>query len=609
MTTMKMKKVSSLIVTLLIGAGLGAVGTQYLAPHQMATFEEGNRASSESDSKPKSTDEPLYWVAPMDPNYQRDKPGKSPMGMDLVPVYAQGGDDIIAGTVTIDPAVENNLGVKIAAVQQELLEPRIETVGYVAFDESQLWQTNIRVSGWVKELYVNAVGERVKQGEVLFTLYSPELVKAQEELLNAQRTGRKALVKGATERLVSLGVDRQQVNRVLKRGKATQTIEIKAVADGVIASLNIREGGFLSPAQAAISAGPLSEVWVDAEVFERQAHWIKAGSHAVMNLDALPGEEWQGSVDYVYPILDPKTRTLRVRLKFDNSNNALKPNMFANIALQPQTENEVLTVPREAVIRSGGMSRVVLAEGEGKYRSARVVVGREAADRIEILQGLTINDSVVTSAHFLLDSESSLTADLSRINGTEDLSSVENHTEKNGQATSVWTSGEITDVMADNHMLTISHQPVPEWQWPGMVMNFNVASNLELKSLRSGQAIDFEIRKTDSGQYEIINYQADDSVLISEMWVTGDVSMLMADFGMITIQHLPVAEWSWDAGEMNFTLGADIDLSGISEGDTVRFLVEKKGSDYVLKALQSHSMKDPTSAQTPTLSQQAGDKL
>ncbi|MDF4574065.1 efflux RND transporter periplasmic adaptor subunit, partial [Vibrio parahaemolyticus] len=177
--------------------------------------------------------------------------------------------------------------------------------------------------------------------------------------------------------------------------------------------------GYLSPAQAVISAGPLDNVWVDAEVFERQAHWMKAGSQATMTLDAIPGNEWQGVVDYVYPILDPKTRTWRVRLKFPNPDGALKPNMFANIALQPVTDDAVLTIPKSSVIRSGGMTRVVLAEGDGKYRSARIEVGREAGEQIEVLQGLKQGDKIVTSSHFMLDSESSQSADLSRINGVE----------------------------------------------------------------------------------------------------------------------------------------------------------------------------------------------
>ncbi|MGL0926087.1 cation efflux system transmembrane protein [Vibrio vulnificus] len=563
-----MKSLQIATVALLIGGALGFTANQYFNGHDMS-------AMAATDNK--ASHEPLYWVAPMDPNYKRDKPGKSPMGMDLIPVYA---DDLAGandkpGTVKIDPSVENNLGVKTAAVELAKLSPRIETVGYIAFDESQLWQTNVRVSGWVEKLYINAVGEQVKKGEVLFTLYSPELVKAQEELLNAKRTGRDGLVKGATERLLSLGVDREQINQVIRRGKASQTIEIKALANGVIASLNIREGGYLSPAQAVISAGPLNEVWVDAEVFERQAHWLTNGSQASMTLDALPGKAWQGEVDYVYPILDPKTRTLRMRLKFANPNGELKPNMFANITLQPVSDSEVLTVPKSSVIRSGGMTRVVLAEGEGKYRSARIETGREADDKVEVLQGLNQGDRIVTSAHFMLDSESSQSADLSRINGVE------------APAETAWAKGEITDLMVEHGMLTINHQPVPEWNWPGMTMNFNAAQGVDLTGLTKGQAIEFEMQKNDDGQYQIVAIKADNSVMASEVWLSGDISMLMADFGMVTLSHLPVTEWNWQAGEINFSVGDEINLSGFEEGQKVRFLVAKEGSDYQLKQLEA----------------------
>ena len=558
-------------IALIVGGALG-FGISHLNPsanHELMAAE---------DNASNSSNDPLYWVAPMDPNYKRDKPGKSPMGMDLIPVYAEdlAGAQDKPGTVTIDPSVENNLGVKTAQVSLEKLSPRIETVGYIAFDESKLWQTNVRVAGWVEKLYINAVGEKVSKDDVLFTLYSPELVKAQEELLNAYRTGRSGLVKGATERLVTLGVDRSQIQAIIKRGKASQTIAVKAPEDGIIASLNVREGGYLSPAQAVISAGPLENVWVDAEVFERQAHWMKAGSNATMTLDAIPGKNWQGTVDYVYPILDPKTRTLRVRLKFPNPNGELKPNMFANIALQPVSDDAVLTIPKSSVIRSGGMTRVVLAEGNGKYRSTRIKVGREADDKAEVLEGLSREDRIVTSAHFMLDSESSQTADLSRISAPQESA-----------AETAWAKGEITDVMKDHRMLTINHQPVPEWDWPGMVMNFTFADGVEMGDLQKGQNIEFEMQKTDSGQYEIIDYKADGSVVATDVWLTGDISMLMADFGMITLNHMPVAEWNWDAGEMNFTVGDEVSLSGFKEGQKVRFLIEKQGTDYVLKQLEA----------------------
>ncbi|MCY9824538.1 efflux RND transporter periplasmic adaptor subunit [Vibrio chagasii] len=570
-----MKSVKVATIALLVGGALGFGANHFLInqPHDMSSMA----GAIEGNSSSQASDEPLYWVAPMDPNYQRDKPGKSPMGMDLIPVYADdlsGGSDK-AGTVFIDPSIENNLGVKTAKVELEALSPRIETVGYVAFDESTLWQTNVRAAGWVEKLYINAVGEKVNKGDVLFTLYSPELVKAQEELLSAYKTGRKGLIKGSTERLVTLGVDKAQIRSITRQGKASQTIEIKAPADGVIASLNIREGGYLSPAQAVISAGPLDEVWVDAEVFERQAHWISTGSNAEMTLDAIPGKEWQGTVDYVYPILDPKTRTLRVRLKFSNPNGELKPNMFANIALKPISDDQVLTIPRSSVIHSGGMTRVVLSEGEGKYRSARIEVGREAGDKIEVLQGLTQGEQIVTSAHFLLDSESSQSADLSRINGVEE------------QADTAWAKGEIANVMQGSRMATINHQPVPEWDWPGMVMNFTFAEGLDISQLKRGQVVDFEMMKMESGQYEVVDYKVSEHQMAGEVWVKGDITMLMPDFGMITVNHKPVPEWDWKAGEMNFQASDELDLSEFSEGQTIRFLVAKQGSEYVLKSIEA----------------------
>jgi Cu(I)/Ag(I) efflux system membrane fusion protein len=567
-----MKTLNVALLALAVGAGLGYVGNQFFAGHSMNAISYDGAANQAQDSN-----EPLYWVAPMDPNYKRDQPGKSPMGMDLIPVYADdlnGGNDK-PGTVKINPAVENNLGVKTQQVELQKLSPRIETVGYIAFDESRLWQTNVRVSGWVEKLYINAVGERVNRGDVLFKLYSPELVKAQEELLNAYRTKRSSLINGATERLITLGVDKAQIHEIVRQGKASQTVDVKAIGNGIVATLNVREGGYLSPSQSVISAGPIDEVWVDAEVFERQAEWIKAGSEAVMSLDAIPGKEWRGSVDYVYPILDPATRTLRVRLKFDNPNFQLKPNMFANIALQPKTDESVLTIPRSAVIRSGGMTRVVLSEGEGKYRSARIEVGREARDRVEVLQGLTTDDMVVTSAQFMLDSESSQSADLSRINGIEP------------PAEAVWASGEITNVMADHAMLTINHQPVPEWNWPGMVMDFSIESSVDMSTLYSGQQIDFEMEKTPDGQYRVTSIKPSEKSIPSEIWVDGEITMLMADFGMITIKHSEVPEWSWREGEINFSTDESIDLSGFSEGDSAQFLIKKQGSEFILSQLKS----------------------
>ena len=568
-----MKSFTLTTIALVIGASLGYFGNQALTEHD-------SQAQAGSDSS-MAANAPLYWVAPMDPNYQRDKPGKSPMGMDLIPVYAnEQALNNKPGTVYIDPAVENNLGVKTAPVIKQSLTSRIDTIGYIAFDESQLWQTNVRVSGWVEQLNINAVGEQVNKGDVLFTLYSPELVKAQEELLSAYRTGRQGLITGASERLVTLGVDRAQIKQIVTQGKAQQTIAVKALASGVIASLNIREGGYISPAQTVISGGPLDQVWVDSEVFERQAHGLTAGSKAIMTLDSLPGREWLGQVDYVYPILDPDTRTLRMRVKFANQDGALKPNMFANLELQPQSSEPVLTIPTSAVIRAGGMSRVVLAEGDGKYRSARISVGREADAHIEVLAGLTEQDAVVTSAHFLLDSESSQSAELERINGVNTDSKLAQ------QQDSVSAAGEITQIMLAQRMLTINHQPVAAWNWPAMIMDFHLADSVDMQALMSGQAIKFTMSKTANGAYQIDSITPDDSPQVSEVWVDGHITMLMADFAMLTVQHLPVDEWQWQAGEINFNVNDDISLTHLQEGDKVRLLVAKNKGEFILKQLE-----------------------
>ncbi|MCP4956779.1 MAG: efflux RND transporter periplasmic adaptor subunit [Photobacterium aquimaris] len=562
-------------VALLIGTAVGVTATHYISNNSTSMTAVATTATDE---------EPLYWVAPMDPNYQRDKPGKSPMGMDLIPVYTEKNtaNDNVIGTVIINAAIENNLGVKTAAVIEQNLVPKINTIGYVAFDESHLWQTNIRVSGWVQKLYVNAVGEQVNKGDVLFTLYSPELVKSQQELLNAYRTGRSGLMQGARDRLAALGVDKQQIEHIIKTGKATKTIEVKALADGIIASLNVREGGYLSPAQAAISAGPLNEVWVNAEIFERQAHWITTDSKATMTLDAIPGQQWQGKVDYVYPILDPKTRTLRMRLKFANHNGQLKPNMFANITLTPKTETAVLTIPAQAVIRSGDMTRVVLAEGNGKYRSVKIEISREADDLVEVVAGLTTADRIVTSAQFMLDSESSKSADLSRINGVDGV-------DKHSIVT--WAQGEITAINNDQGILTINHQPVRSWNWPAMTMDFKVNQTLTINDLIVGQQIKFEIQKTANNQFQVIDYKKDTTEMINEIWVNGNISMLMAEFNIITVNYQAIPEWKWPAGEMNFTVSDTIVLSDFKQDQPVRFKLVKNGSDYTLQDLKPRENK------------------
>ena len=366
--------------------------------------------------------EVLYWVAPMDPNYQRDKPGKSPMGMDLVPVYA----DAAAGdAITISPEVIQNLGVRTAKAEISRLWRGIDTVGYVDFDESKVSHIHLRTEGWIENLVVRSEGERVKKGDRLFDFYSPELVNAQEEFVQALSAGNKGLVAASVERLLALGISKQQIAALRKNRKVRQTISVFAPQDGVVSTLPVREGMFIKPSMKVMSLADLSSVWLLAEVFERQADWVSMGDAAQVTLSYLPGREWQGKVEYIYPSLDPKTRTLKVRLRFDNPEEALKPNMYANVKIFGGAKTNILVIPMEALIRTGRNERVIVALGEGRFEARMVNAGIESDDWVEIASGLKAGEEVVVSGQFLIDSEASIKASINRMSKQDEMNDME----------------------------------------------------------------------------------------------------------------------------------------------------------------------------------------
>lgn len=363
-----------------------------------------------------AADEPeiLYWVAPMDPNYRRDKPGKSPMGMDLIPVYAEdsGSAD---GSISIAPEVVQNLGVRTAVAERSRLWRGIDTVGYVDYDESLVSHIHLRTEGWIENLAVQSEGERVTRGQRLFDVYSPELVNAQQEFIQALKLDNPGMQQASRDRLAALGVSAGQIQALQKTRQVQQRVAVFAPQDGVVSTLPVREGMFVKPADRVMSLADLSQVWLLAEVFERQADWVKVGQDADVILPYQPGTQLEGRVEYIYPGLDPKTRTLKVRLRFANPNETLKPNMYANVKIYGGPRNDVIVIPLEALIRTGREARVVLALGEGRFTSRKVQAGMESGDWIEIVSGLKAGDEVVTSGQFLIDSEASLKASMQRM--------------------------------------------------------------------------------------------------------------------------------------------------------------------------------------------------
>ena len=399
-----------LLITLLVGIAMGSFGYYWLG-HKSASSAHIAAAGSGGAK----SDDPLYWVAPMDANFRRDKPGKSPMGMDLVPVYSSTDEADSAGLVSISPTVINNLGVRLTTVVNQPLATEIQTVGYVKYNEDLLVHIHPRVEGWVEKLYVKSAGDPVLEGQPLYDLYSPELVNAQEEYLLALQRNNETLEDAARQRLLSLQIPKAVIDDLRRSRQVKSTTTFFSPQQGVVDNLEIREGFYVKPGINLMTIGALDEVWVEAEVFERQASLIDTGAGVTMTLDYLPGRQWQGQVDYIYPTLDPVTRTLRLRLRFSNADHALKPNMFAEININSRPTAPTLLVPREALIRTGNGDRVVLALGDGKFRAVQVRTGRISSLQAEILEGLHKGQSIVSSGQFLLDSESSKTADLQRL--------------------------------------------------------------------------------------------------------------------------------------------------------------------------------------------------
>jgi len=347
----------------------------------------------------------------MNPNYRRDQPGMSPMGMALVPVY-----ESTEGNVRISPTVEHNLGVRTGRVTLGPMAQYIDTVGYIQLNEERLSHIHTRVDGWIETLAVSSVGDTVKQGDVLFELYSPALVSAQEEYLLALRSKNRVIIRASHQRLVSLGLSQPVIDSLQTAGKVSQRVTFVAPSDGIITSLNVREGMFVNPSLEVMAVGQLDSIWVIAEVFERQAGWLASGQKVTMSVESYPGEVWPGVVEYIYPELNGMTRTTQLRVRFDNTNGRLKPNMYAQLGIEAGHNQPRLSVPVSAVIRGAAFNdRVVVRIANGTYRSVSVKTGIESAGRIEVLEGLSDNDIVVVSGQFLIDSESNIDAEILRM--------------------------------------------------------------------------------------------------------------------------------------------------------------------------------------------------
>ncbi|MCK9377797.1 MAG: efflux RND transporter periplasmic adaptor subunit [Syntrophobacterales bacterium] len=361
-----------------------------------------------------------YWVSPMDPGYVRDKPGKAPCGMDLVPVYEEVGE-AAPGTITVSPATIQSMGVRTAKVEVRPLSRVTLAVGLVNFNERSLATITTKVSGWVDRLYVNATGDPVRKGQALLSIYSPDLVSSQEEYLLALRNlkamktspvkemaeGARRLAEASRRRLEYFDIGPAQINALERTGQVKKHLTLASPANGIVTKRMITQGMYVQAGMPLLEVADLSTIWVDADIYQYELPWIKVGQPVDMSLDYLPGETFRGKIDYIYPYLKEATRTARVRLRFPNPQLKLKPEMFAQVKIESPVAHNAVVVPSDAVFNTGLKQHVFIALGQGRFEPRQVKLGVLGNDGLyEVLSGLKGGEDVVTSAQFMLDSES-----------------------------------------------------------------------------------------------------------------------------------------------------------------------------------------------------------
>ena len=388
-----------------------------------ATFRSSHAAGQESKQGKEDGRKILYYKSPMDPTFISDKPGKDAMGMELVPVYADAEGQGAPGEVRIDPVMIQDIGVTTTVVERKRLTHDIRTIGHITYNEEKVRRISPKIGGWIETQHVNFPGQMVERGEKLLEIYSPELVSTQEEYLSTLKyyqkmknspirsaaEGAASLLRATETRLRYWDITDAQIRALRRHGTITRTMALYAPFKGIIVERNIPEGGFLEAGQSVYGIADISTVWVMAEVYEYEAPWLKLGQEAEMSLAYQPGKAYHGKIVYVYPYLKNMTRTIQVRMQFPNTPDfELKPDMWSNVVIHSEIVRDGLAIPIQAVLRTGKRDIAIIALGKGIFRPRDLRLGAQAGDEFEVLSGLQEGEKVVTSAQFLINSESNL---------------------------------------------------------------------------------------------------------------------------------------------------------------------------------------------------------
>ena len=430
--------------------------------------------------------EVLYWYDPMYPQQKFDEPGKSPfMDMDLVPRYADEGGD--GASMSIDPSVTQNLGMRLATATRESISQSLEATGALMFDERDVAVVQARAGGFVERVYDRAPEDVIETGAPLADLLIPEWAAAQEEYLALKDLGEPQLLAAAQQRLRLAGMPVDVIAQLQRSGKSRPVWTVTSPISGVLSSLDVREGMTIPAGAPLARVNGLSKVWLEVAVPEAQVSHLAQRQTVTARLPAFAGEDVSGRIQAVLPQANLDSRTVRVRVELPNPQQRLRPGMTAQVTLNRDAE-QALVIPSEAVIRTGRRALVMLAEGKGRYRPVEVRIGREFDDRTEVLEGLEAGQTIVASGQFLLDSEASLRGVTAQSLEQSDAASEP-----------VLHESEGTIVGLKDGMVGLAHGPFKTLNMPGMTMAFPVADPSLLSGLRSGNRVRVGVRESDEG--------------------------------------------------------------------------------------------------------------
>jgi Cu(I)/Ag(I) efflux system membrane fusion protein len=416
-----MNKPTLFSLTLVGGLVLGGLTAYWFVKQQIQPMSQNAVVAGQIEEQAK----PLFYRNPMNPDITSPMPAKDNMGMDYIPVYAENSmavDMAPTGTVKIDPVTVQNMGVRTSIATTTALSHEIRAMGRVAYDEEHITRLHPKTEGWIEKLFIDKTGTTVKTGTMLLSIYSPQLVTSAQEYLLALKSlqtlenspfedisfGAKQMAKAARERLEFLDVPEHQIRDLEQTGDIKKNIHIHSPFNGVVINIGAREGQHVSPETELYMLADLTNVWVFADVFESDLPWVNVGDKVEMTLTGIPGKVFKGSLSYIYPYAEAKTRTIKVRLVFDNEDLLLKPDMFANVTINTQRQANAITIPSEAIVRSGERDQVFIVREQGKFEPRTVKVGLTAEGLTQIIEGVDVGDEVVTSSQFLIDSESKL---------------------------------------------------------------------------------------------------------------------------------------------------------------------------------------------------------